>query len=607
MSNDNSQNNASGNIESMALSDQAEPMVVIDHVSMVFNMANEQISNLKEYVIKIAKRELMFKEFKALDDVSFTVNRGDVFGLMGTNGSGKSTLLKIVAGVLEPSSGLCDVRGTIAPLIELGAGFDMELTARENIYLNGALLGYSKQFIEDHFDSIVEFADVDGFLDMPMKNYSSGMVARIAFAIATEVVPDILIVDEVLSVGDFMFKEKCERRIKSLIDDHGVTVLIVSHDSGVVERLCNKAIWIEKGVTKALGDAGEVCDLYRLLGGHSGSQEAADKVQSIFERRATIPPHLSRTVFAESRYAMAVKLAEGAETSQADDVLLAPGDSEQICAIANSLAGLLNAFVILYRKDFITDATLAFLQEKRPKRIILFEDMGLSHNGMRRLIDDEIGCVVETIKGDGFDEIAINAFEFGKREGLEWSHDFIITHQTYITDRIALSSYAYKNKIPVFFHERNGVIGASTIEAINANSCNDLLIVGGTVSLPDECLDALKVSGEKRRFCYKGGYEAGIEIARWVMSHDSSFTLAQPMLVSALEVGNALTVGAFAASRNSVILFEDPRNLESVVAIFDYLNSNKDKIEELVFVGDSETYNKRDRTILAKALVLQGF
>ncbi|MBS6248320.1 MAG: ABC transporter ATP-binding protein, partial [Eggerthella sp.] len=258
-----------------------ETMIEVDHVSMIFNMASEQLHSLKEYAISLARRELSFKEFRALNDISLTVKRGDVFGIMGTNGSGKSTLLKIIAGVLDPSEGTCSINGSIAPLIELGAGFDLELTARENIYLNGALLGYSKEFINEHFDEIVNFAEIRPFLDMPMKNYSSGMVARVAFAIATVIVPDILIVDEVLSVGDFMFQQKCERRIQSLIRDYGVTVLIVSHNSDQIERLCNKAIWIEKGHTRMIGPADEVCDIYRSIGGRVGSKEAEARVYDL--------------------------------------------------------------------------------------------------------------------------------------------------------------------------------------------------------------------------------------------------------------------------------------------------------------------------------------
>ena len=244
---------------------QPEPIVEVDHVSMVFNIANEQMHSLKEYFIKIARRELMFKEFVAVNDVSFTVNKGDVFGLVGTNGSGKSTLLKIIAGVLEPSKGTCTVHGSISPLIELGAGFDPELTARENIYLNGALLGHSKQFLDTHIGEIIDFAELHDFMEMPLKNYSSGMIARIAFAIATVTEPDLLIVDEVLAVGDFLFQEKCEKRIHSMIEN-GTTVLIVSHDTEQIERLCNRALWIEKSNLKMIGDALEVCTAYRQMG-----------------------------------------------------------------------------------------------------------------------------------------------------------------------------------------------------------------------------------------------------------------------------------------------------------------------------------------------------
>lgn len=244
---------------------QTDPMIVVDHVDMVFNIANQQLNSLKEYLIALVRRQLFFREFKALEDISITINRGDVYGIVGTNGSGKSTLLKIIAGVLEPTHGTCTINGTIAPLIELGAGFDHELTARENVYLNGALLGYSKKFIDEQFDSIVDFAEVGDFIDMPLKNYSSGMVARIAFAIATATTPDILVVDEALSVGDFRFQEKCEVRINDLVENHGTTLLFVSHDINQVERVCKKAVWIEKGHMRMDGPVDEVCEAYRAM------------------------------------------------------------------------------------------------------------------------------------------------------------------------------------------------------------------------------------------------------------------------------------------------------------------------------------------------------
>lgn len=243
-----------------------EPMIVVDNVSMSFNIANEQLNNLKEYFIALMRGKLFFKEFKALENINFTVRKGDVYGIVGTNGSGKSTLLKLISGVLEPTQGSCKVYGSIAPLIELGAGFDLDLTARENIYLNGALLGYSKKFIDQHFEDIVEFADVGNFIDMPLKNYSSGMVARIAFAIATATTPDILVVDEALSVGDFMFQDKCERRINDLVENHGTTLLFVSHSIDQVERVCKRALWIEKGHMRMEGTVKDVCFAYRNMG-----------------------------------------------------------------------------------------------------------------------------------------------------------------------------------------------------------------------------------------------------------------------------------------------------------------------------------------------------
>lgn len=240
----------------------SEPIIVINHVSMMFNIASEQLTNLKEYFIKILKRQLHFKKFMALEDIDFVVNRGEQYGIVGTNGSGKSTLLKIIAGVMEPTKGRVAIGGTIAPLIELGAGFDMELTARENIYLNGALLGYSREFIQERFDDIVDFAEVRDFLDMPMKNYSSGMVARVAFSVATATIPDILVVDEALSVGDYLFQEKCEKRIAQLVNEHDTTLLFVSHSIEQVQRVCQKAVWIEKGHMRMIGDVDAVCEAY---------------------------------------------------------------------------------------------------------------------------------------------------------------------------------------------------------------------------------------------------------------------------------------------------------------------------------------------------------
>lgn len=237
-------------------------IISVDQVSMKFRLASERVDSLKEYFIKTIKSQISTNEFWALKDVSFHVRKGDALGLIGLNGSGKSTMLKIIAGVLKPTKGSVAVRGEVAPLIELGAGFDFDLTAGENIFLNGALMGRSHEEMERSYEDIVEFSELREFIDVPVKNFSSGMVSRLAFAIATVGIPDILICDEVLSVGDFRFQEKCQRRIQEMLDA-GTTLLFVSHSIDQVAQLCNKIVWLEKGNMKMYGEAGEVTEIYK--------------------------------------------------------------------------------------------------------------------------------------------------------------------------------------------------------------------------------------------------------------------------------------------------------------------------------------------------------
>lgn len=238
-----------------------ENMIEVKNISMKFNLGIEKGFSLKQgFVDMFKKKEKINNDFWALKNVNFDVEKGEVVGFVGSNGAGKSTLLKVIAGVMKPTKGKVSVYGNICPMIELGAGFDSQLTARENIYLNGAVMGYSKEFINSKFDEIVSFSELSEFLDVPIQNFSSGMIARLAFSIATVVDPEILIVDEILSVGDTAFQKKSEEKMLNMING-GTTVLFVSHSIDQIRNMCNKVVWIEKGEVQAIGGK-EVCDKY---------------------------------------------------------------------------------------------------------------------------------------------------------------------------------------------------------------------------------------------------------------------------------------------------------------------------------------------------------
>lgn len=242
---------------------QDDLMIRVEDVSMRFKMSNDKITSIKELVTQMARGKVEYKEFWALHDVNFEVKRGEVVGIIGRNGAGKSTILKIISGIMKPTTGKVVRHGNIVPMLELGSGFDYDLTGRENIFLNGAILGYSKEFLHAKYDEILAFSELGDFINMPIRNYSSGMLMRLAFSIATVVNPEILIVDEILSVGDENFQKKSYARMMELMSG-GTTVLFVSHSMEQIRNMCNRVVWLDGGTVKMFGDVNTVCDAYKL-------------------------------------------------------------------------------------------------------------------------------------------------------------------------------------------------------------------------------------------------------------------------------------------------------------------------------------------------------
>lgn len=237
-------------------------MIQVENVSVKYLMSYDRVKSIKEYLVQMIKGKLQYEEFWALNNVSFEVKKGEVVGIVGHNGAGKSTMLKVISGILKPTEGSVSVHGNIVPMLELGSGFDHDLTGRENVFLNGAILGYSEQYLKEKYDEIVEFSELGKFIDIPIRNYSSGMLMRLAFSIATVVNPEVLIVDEILAVGDAAFQEKSKARMKELMSG-GTTVLFVSHSLDQIREMCNKVVWLEHGCVKMIGETQAVCDAYQ--------------------------------------------------------------------------------------------------------------------------------------------------------------------------------------------------------------------------------------------------------------------------------------------------------------------------------------------------------
>lgn len=578
-----------------------ETMIEVDQVSMVFNMASEQLHSLKEYAISLARRELSFKEFRALDDVSLTVKRGDVFGIMGTNGSGKSTLLKIIAGVLDPTEGSCTINGMIAPLIELGAGFDIELTARENIYLNGALLGYSKEFINEHFDEIVNFAEIRPFLDMPLKNYSSGMVARIAFAIATVIVPDILIVDEVLSVGDFMFQQKCERRIQSLIRDYGVTVLIVSHNSDQIERLCNKAIWIEKGHTRMIGTAEEVCSVYRSIGGRVGSKESEILVYDMMKSPLEPAEDALQVISGKNRYSIAAQLFQQSfDYSSNSSVVIASGEEASSCLLANALAGSLESALLLVKHSAIPDEVTSALKACEVKDLFVIGSESFISEKVRDELAVLTGAALHHIPGKTLQELTMAVYRAGMEHGTGWGNTAIITYDGCIGDALSFMPYIYEKNCPLFFSVGNNQLTDEVRKLVDTKRFDRLISLGG---LSFDLIDHYKAYGlDVVRIVGNSLFDASRMINDWEVE-EGLIPEGEVVIASVWNLYDILSIGAYAGLRHAFIWLEDSQNLDSIANIMRFVSAHATQTDQITFIGDETRSNKNDQELIGKTLM----
>ena len=581
--------------------DNRPVMIKVDHVSMSFNMASEQMNNLKEYAVAIAKRKLFFEEFKALDDVSFEVRKGDVFGIMGTNGSGKSTMLKIIAGVLEPTKGTCQVNGNIAPLIELGAGFDMDLSARENIYLNGALLGYSKQFIDENFDAIVEFAEVEKFLDMPLKNYSSGMVARIAFAIATVIVPEILVVDEVLSVGDFMFQKKCEDRITELIEQHGVTVLIVSHNNEQIARLCNKAIWIEKGHERLQGDAGVVCRTYGGLGGRVGSasseQRVFDALCKTSEAREGEGGRF-RSISSSSTTGLSVKMVADCWRDKPMDRLILVVDNTHLNAVVgNSVAGAYNAPLVSVGADDVDDSVGRLLYEKRPSSIIVFDVGACADWASRELSalpwDPEVKFFAAA--GSTAFDYSLEVFEWGLSKGIWRESSIALIPFECVPESLVSLPFLYAEGIPALIDEGNRGFVDNSLQVVRDKH------ISGVFCVDQDFLSLLNEGNAGQADIALADAAFVFDQARIDSADRDVLAVLAPYAPS--QWPYLLSSGCYVGGSSGMLLLLDQVNLDSIASGLDFLDKRKESINEIIYIDGSVSFDEVDKEMFSAMLV----
>lgn len=580
-------------------------VIEIDGVSMDYNFANAKLNSLKEYFIALAKRQLMFKSFRALDGVSFNVQSGDVFGIMGTNGSGKSTLLKIVSGVLEPTEGSVKIEGKIAPLIEMGAGFDFELTGRENIYLNGALLGYPKGFIDENYDEIVEFSEIGKFIDLPLKNYSSGMVSRLAFAIATIMVPDILIVDEVLSVGDQMFRRKCERRIQELIQDFGTTVLIVSHSSDEIERMCNKAIWIEKGHVRMIGEAKEVSLAYRALGGHAGSRESEKFIFDILEGaeggKSDSVSYISANTYSD--LSSIINNYTYSRDKDIDAVVVADTNDQRLLFLLTSFVSSLQGVVVLLKDGSFDSTAASFLSSAKPREVFLVRSERMGSSVIK---DISTYCanpeIVELplMKSEQFSKFLI---DYREKHISPLGDTVVFSTGVPGSASSVLASHVYSNVLPVF--AKDEPLDADVIAYFKDMGFSNVIYLDGTAESCDPSSihlgeDVVASEMPIRVFPDRGDIGSARNVINWLTSDASDISLVFLSVIG--DCTQALLAAPLAAQEEALVIPCAHESMDSIKMVCQYLFKFAPHVKSVKLIGLSGSFDGTDAEIFARAL-----
>lgn len=579
-----------------------KPVVIaIDDVTMDFNIANEKLNSFKEYFIALAKRQLMFKRFRALDDISFDVQEGDVFGILGTNGSGKSTLLKIISGVLDPTEGKVTINGNIAPLIEMGAGFDFELTGRENVYLNGAMLGYSRDFISEHFEEIVDFSEIGEFIDMPLKNYSSGMVSRLAFSIATVIVPDILIVDEVLSVGDQMFRAKCERRINEIIHDHNTTVLMVSHSSSEIERMCNKAIWIEKGHTRMIGEAKQVSLTYQALGGHKGSKEAEQYLFGLLNEACD--DNLDDVKFISGRddFILNGEINENAlkRDNTFDSVIVLDSNHPTLLSMSLFVAAKSDGLFVLSNEGRLAPGASEMLAAMKPSNVFVLGTDRVDQKLLNNVKKYSGDANIEVLTADDYASLSRLIVEHFESEDGHKGSTVAISLNGSGAATATLSNMLYAEEIPILVADPE-MDAKQFVEYIVARGYEQAILFHGYEVDPSEMLDALTNRGiQTVSLDDKVTDAASKKAMEWISTVRENFDSA--FVVPRVYPNSAFLSTPLSKHRKVLDVLVDHISMDSMQTACEFISRYEGNLKSITLIGPDGSFDQADKILLARA------